>query len=121
MHGVSSLDKASKRYRIGFRFDGKPYNHSLKITDRREANALLGRIEETILLIERGRLELPLDADPATFILSDGKRTGEEKRRERLTFKHLIDRYQPAPALARVRASQQSPASVRDRSVVAEP
>lgn len=88
------FDNAAERYRIGFRFDGRQYKRSLKTADRREANALLGRIEETILLIERGRLELPPDVDPATFILSDGKRTGEEKRRERLTLKQLLDRYQ---------------------------
>jgi CRISPR/Cas system-associated exonuclease Cas4 (RecB family) len=51
------------------------------------------KIEETILLIERGRLELPPNADPASFILSDGKRTGEERQREILSVKELIDRY----------------------------
>jgi integrase len=88
------FDNAAERYRVGFRFDGRQYRRSLKTSDAREARALLGRIEETILLIERGRLELPPDVDPATYILSDGKRTGEEKRRERLTVKQLIDRYQ---------------------------
>jgi len=93
---VASLefDSSSRRYHIRFRFDGKPYKRSLKTGDDREARARLGRIEETMLLIERGRLELPLDVDPATFILSDGKRVGDEQKREHLTLKQLIDRYQ---------------------------
>jgi hypothetical protein len=88
------LDKASKRYRIGFRFEDTTYNRSLKTFDAREAKALLGRVEYKMLQVERGDVQLPADADPATFFLSDGKRTGEEKRRELLTLRQLFERYQ---------------------------
>ncbi|MFO0792426.1 MAG: hypothetical protein U0805_23440, partial [Pirellulales bacterium] len=89
-----NFDEASGNFRVGFRFDGQQFKRSLKTADRREAEALRGRIDDTIRLIERGRLELPPDVDPATFILSDGKRSGEKERRERLTLEQLIDRYQ---------------------------
>lgn len=46
-----------------------------------------------MLQVERGDLEIPADVDPATFFLSDGKRTGAEKQRELLTLKQLFDRY----------------------------
>jgi len=63
-------DAASERFRIRFRYGGESYKRSLKTTDRCEANAILGRVEETIRLLERGRLEIPPDADPGVFILS---------------------------------------------------
>ena len=88
------LDEESGNYRIRFRFEGRPFKRSLKTSDHRLANARLGQIEGTLLLIESGRLEVPPDVDPATFIFSDGKRTGAEKLRERLTLKELFDRYQ---------------------------
>ena len=87
------FDDAAERYRIRFRFDGRQYKRSLKTADGREARAMLGRIEETILLIERGRITLPENADPATFILSDGKRTGEKPERDALTLKTLFTTY----------------------------
>ena len=71
------LDKASGRYRVRFRHAGGAFKRSLKTSDRREAKAVLGRVEETIRLLERGRLDLPSDSDPGLFILSDGKLNGK--------------------------------------------
>ena len=71
------LDEASGRYRIRFRHAGKAFKRSLKTGDRREAEAVLGRVEETIRLLERGRLDLPRNSDPGVFILSDGKLDGK--------------------------------------------
>lgn len=88
------FDDDARRFRIRFRFEGRQYKRSLKTDNAREARALLGRIEETILLIERGRLTIPTNADPATFILSDGERTGEENHRQLLTLKQLFDVYE---------------------------
>ena len=76
------FDEASKRYRIRFRYGGKPYKRSLKTTEKREAEAVVGRVEETIRLLERGRIDIPLGADPGVFILSDGKLN------EKLTAEH---------------------------------
>lgn len=70
-------DAASGRFRIRFRYGGESYKRSLKTTDQSEANVVLGRVEETIRLLERGRLEMPPDSDPGVFILSDGKLNGK--------------------------------------------
>jgi integrase len=67
------LDPTSGRFRVRFRYGGIPFKRSLKTGDRREAESVVGRIEETIRLLERGRLEMPAHADPGAFILSDGK------------------------------------------------
>ena len=72
---MASLDKdeATGRFRIRFRYGGQEFKRSLKVKESREAEGIRGRVEETILLLERGRLTMPEDAEPATFILSDGK------------------------------------------------
>jgi integrase len=88
------LDEESRNFRIRFRFNGRSYKRTLKTSDRRSADARRGQVDGTLLLIESGRLEIPPGVDPAAFILSDGKRTGAEKKRERLTIKQLFDRYQ---------------------------
>ena len=64
-------------YRIRFRFQGRSYNRSLKTKKLKSASTILGRAEENLQLIERGRLEIPPKADPAKFILSDGKINGK--------------------------------------------
>jgi site-specific recombinase XerD len=73
---VASLDHDDKsgRFRIRFRYGGRDFKRSMRTMNRREAEAIRGRVEETIMLIERGRLDIPSDADPGTFILSDGRR-----------------------------------------------
>jgi signal transduction histidine kinase len=58
---------------VRFRYAGRTFKRSLKTLDRREAHDLLGRINDTLRLVEQGRLEMPLGAEPGVFILSDGK------------------------------------------------
>ena len=87
-------DKASGRYRVRFRYGGRPFKRSLKTTDRREADAVRVRVEETVRLLERGRLQMPADADPGSFILSDGKLNGKPVRTEVLTLDGLFRLYQ---------------------------
>ena len=84
-------DEASGRYRIRFRYAGKPYKRSLKTSEKREAEAIVGRVEETIRLLERGRLDIPLDADPGVFILSDGKLNGKLTAQQECTLESLFD------------------------------
>jgi len=78
---------------IRFRYSGRSFNRSLKTRDDYEAGAICGRIEETILLLERGRIEMPTDADPADFILSDGKRNGKPVKPKISTLADLFHTY----------------------------
>ncbi len=87
------LDENSQRYRIRFRYGGTEYKRSLKTTSETEANSVLGRVEETIRLLERGRLEMPPDADAGTFIVSDGKLVSKPTRPPILTLKDLLEGY----------------------------
>jgi integrase len=67
------LDPASGFYRVVFRYAGMRFKRSLKVRHHASAEAVRGRVEETLSDLRRGRLVMPLDAEPGTFILSDGK------------------------------------------------
>lgn len=70
---MASLELRGQKYRIVFRYNGRKFQHPLKTLDVQEAKACLIRLEENLRLLERGRLQLPLDADLPTFLLSDGR------------------------------------------------
>jgi len=91
---MASLEFRSNAYRVVFRFSGKKFQAPLKTADRKEAESCLGRIEENLRLLERGRLILPSDADLPTFLLSDG-RVAERPQLppERLTLDSLAKQY----------------------------
>ena len=63
----------SGSFHITIQFGGKRYKRSLKTKDPRKAQAMKARAEETALLVEQGRIELPEAVDVPTFLLSDGK------------------------------------------------
>ncbi len=89
-------DPASGIFRIEFRYGGRQFQRSLKMADENEAEATRGCVEETLILLRRGRLQLPPGADPGTFILSDGRLTGKpvlEAPPEALTLAQLFDLY----------------------------
>jgi hypothetical protein len=66
------------------------FKSSIKTSDQTEAKGVAARVEETIRLLERGRLELPAGADAGIFILSDGKASAEQ----RYTLGDLLKLYQ---------------------------
>ncbi|HQZ67334.1 MAG TPA: tyrosine-type recombinase/integrase [Planctomycetaceae bacterium] len=89
-----SVDPVSNQFHIRFRFAGQAFKRSLKTANLREATAALARVEETLSLLQRGVLELPADADPATFLLSAGKTKQRPQKAEKaLTLGQLIDFY----------------------------
>ena len=86
-------DVASNRYRLRFRYAGRAYKRSLKTTNQREARTVASRVDETIRLLEHGRLEIPPEADPAAFILSDGKSNGKPTTPAIRTLEDLFTLY----------------------------
>jgi site-specific recombinase XerD len=65
--------------RIFFRYRGKQFNRTIRVRDDNEARRACALIEETIQDLERGKLTMPPDADPAAFILSGGRVTANTK------------------------------------------
>lgn len=87
------LEKRSDTYRIVFRYDGRKFRHELKTESEREANALLGRLEENLILLERGKLLPPADGNLGLFLLSDGKITEKPKVEVSIPLKAFFERY----------------------------
>lgn len=67
------IEKRGKRFRLLFRLNNEKYTIGLKVTDPKEADACLARVEENLRMVERGRLTVPDGADLALFLLSDGR------------------------------------------------
>jgi hypothetical protein len=88
--------RSSKTFHIVFRLGRERFRQSLRTADKDEANIRLTRLKETIRLVESGRLVLPEHADPAAFLLSDGKLNGKLQVAERITLAELIERYRDA-------------------------
>src|SRR4051812_13918779 len=66
-------------YQICFRLGEKRFSRSLTTDDEGEAESALGRVEDNLRLIERGRLEVPVGCDIVRFLLSDAKVSGPIK------------------------------------------
>jgi hypothetical protein len=69
---------------VSFRFRGRKLKKSLRTKDVRTAEARLHQLEENIRLLEKGRIELPDDADIVEFLLSDGKLDGKRRANHNL-------------------------------------
>ena len=90
------VKKKTGIFHLGIRFGGEELTRSLKTRSERVAQATLHRVEETIELVERGRLEIPADADVAAFLLSDGKienRKPAAPKRKPLKLGELFEKY----------------------------
>jgi hypothetical protein len=81
-------------YHVAFRFQRRRFRRSLKTLCRRDAEILSARLEENLRLVERGRLTLPRNVDPGTFLISDGKLAHRgEPRPARATLHELTKGY----------------------------
>jgi hypothetical protein len=87
------LDPKSARFRIRFYFGGHEYKGSIMTKNEGVARGVLGSVEETVRLLEQGRIEMPADADPGRFILSDGKRNGKPVVQKLPTLDDLFNLY----------------------------
>lgn len=81
-------------HQICFRFGDERIKRSSRTKDKRKALALLGRIEENLELIQRGRLTVPPDVDLFNFLISDGQINGVEPVKQKsLRVGEVFDRY----------------------------
>lgn len=86
--------ESSGRYRIRFRYAGVEYKRSLKTQNEKAAEGVRARVEETLRLLDLGRLDIPEGTDPGLFILSDGKRTSKPEVRKVYSVRSLFEFYQ---------------------------
>jgi hypothetical protein len=90
---LASLEKRGDSFRIVFRYSGRKYWQELKTGNEREANALLGRLEGNLILLERGKLDPPADEELALFLLSDGKISQKPRVDVSVRLAAYFDRY----------------------------
>ena len=90
---MAFIERRGNRYRIIFRYAGRRYTHSLRTTDPREADALAGGVEKTLLRLQQGLRDLPAGVDLITFLLSNGQRVEKPKPPPIRSLEQLIDRY----------------------------
>jgi hypothetical protein len=88
----------SGRYHVAFRSEDRKPKKSLANRSRGQAEIRLARLEETIQLVECGRLEISSEVDVATLLLSDGKPVAEDAI-DRTGVAPLTDDFSPAAYL----------------------
>ncbi len=69
---MAGIEQRNGRFNVIFRFGGKRFVRSLKTADEGKAVRRRDEIQETIDLVERGKLVVPKDADLVTFFMSAG-------------------------------------------------
>ncbi len=84
---MATLERRGDTYWAQFRYGGRQQSCSLKAGDPGKAASLLGRLEENLALLERGRWEPPPDCDVGLFLLSDGKVGAKQVAEVSLTLK----------------------------------
>jgi len=93
---MASLEQRGSGFRVAFRLGGTKHQVVVKVTDRKEAEACLIRLEDNLRLVERGRLAIPEGADIGLFLLSDGKLEQRIKLAKTLNFGELVAIYKSA-------------------------
>jgi len=88
-----SKDEKSGNFHVRFRFGGRSFKRSLKTGNAREALSVLGRVDETLRLLERGSIQMPVVADPVSFIISGGQRDAKPTATSLLTVHELFQLY----------------------------
>lgn len=90
---LAGLEVRNGRYNVIVRFGGKRFVRSLKTANEKLALTKKLRIEETLQLIESGRVEVPDGSDFMTFLLSDGKLSRKLEIDASLTIAELFDNF----------------------------
>jgi hypothetical protein len=97
------LEKRGETFHINFFHCGKHYSRSLRTNVERKAHGAKARLEENLIDVERGRLDVPPGAELTTLLLSDGKVERKVVVRKEVTLGELLTRYK-----------QEIPAGVKD-------
>jgi len=97
-----NYDPKTGKARIFFRYGGRQFNRTIKVKSERGGLALCETVDQTIADLERGRLVLPPDSDPVSFIISGGKLVESQANKapapaKAVTLTDVFERYQADP------------------------
>ena len=89
------LEKDSRTgiFQVVVRLEDGKLKRSLKTDDEKEANSILGTVENTIKAINQGWIDVPDNGDLGEFLISGGKTIGNKKLQRQLTLSELFDGY----------------------------
>ena len=83
----------SGQFHVRFRIGSRKFKRSLKTKSESEAETRRVRLEETIQLVESGRLTVPAHVDLPTYLLSDGRLEQPLAVPNTATLGRLFDEY----------------------------
>jgi len=87
------IEKRNDTYHIAFRYGGRDFKRSLRTADEQEAIGRLALLKDNLRLVERGRLEIPPEADPAVFLLSDARISRQAKLPKTIGLRALCEEF----------------------------
>ena len=85
----------SGRFKVSFRYEGRKYRKTLRVTDARDAKRVVARLEETLDPVVRGRIPPPPPTcrDIAAYFLADGKPAEAPSPMGPVLLRDVIDQY----------------------------
>lgn len=86
-------DQRTGIYKVGVRLADGKLKKSLRTTDRREAEAIRGTVENTLTAIERGWVTVPDGVDFLDFLICGGKNIARPTVPRVLTLAQLFESY----------------------------
>jgi integrase len=87
------LEQRNGQFHLGIRLGGRKLKRALNTSDAQDAQEQADRVERRLKLIEQGDITLPADADPLTFLLSDGKLLQPIEVSVGLSLSDMCERY----------------------------
>ena len=72
-------DDRTGNFIIMFRYGGRQFRRSSETSNKANAVSSKARVEDTIRLLNLGRIAIPVGADPGLWIMSEGKVTAKPK------------------------------------------
>lgn len=102
---MATVERRGKRFRVIFYHGGRRYAASIKTECEKEADAIAGSVERTLMHLEQGVVTLPEGVDLVCFVLSGGRTSEKPKPPPVRTLTELHDRYIHALGLGAMEAN----------------
>jgi integrase len=93
MAANGSVHKIGSTYHVLFRYGGKQFSKTLKTGSKKEATDRLGEIRNTLRKLDNGDVTMPVEADPATWIMTGGKVQSVAVVGSKITFGEVCQGY----------------------------
>lgn len=90
---MAAISKKGDAYYCAFRYGGKRYYFTIGKVLERVARAKSVEVDQTLTLLQQGRIELPENVDLADFVAAGGKAPAISVSPESMTARQIFDDY----------------------------